>query len=295
MNIRRSRGDRIFYAVNLTFLFLIFAAVFYPMLFIFSASFSAPSAVIGGKVWAWPVDFTLDGYRAVFQNPAIVTGFTNSLIYMLLGTAINLIVTVLGAYPLARRDLVGRELIMGLFVFTMIFSGGLVPAFLLVKDLGLYNTRWAILLPAALSVFNMIITKTYFQTTIPQELHEAAEIDGSSDFKTMLSIVIPLSGPILAVIGLYYAVGHWNSYFSAMIFLRDNHLYPLQVILRDILITNTVDPIMLQDFDAIKRKQGLVDVLKDSTIVVASAPMFAIYPFDQRYFVKGIMIGSIKG
>ncbi|MFB9278790.1 carbohydrate ABC transporter permease [Cohnella cellulosilytica] len=295
MNIRRSRGDRIFYAVNLTFLFLIFAAVLYPMLFIFSASFSAPSAVIGGKVWAWPVDFTLDGYRAVFQNPAIVTGFTNSLIYMLLGTAINLIVTVLGAYPLARRDLVGRELIMGLFVFTMIFSGGLVPAFLLVKDLGLYNTRWAILLPAALSVFNMIITKTYFQTTIPQELHEAAEIDGSSDFKTMLSIVIPLSGPILAVIGLYYAVGHWNSYFSAMIFLRDNHLYPLQVILRDILITNTVDPIMLQDFDAIKRKQGLVDVLKFSTIVVASAPMFAIYPFVQRYFVKGIMIGSIKG
>ncbi|MFC6547489.1 carbohydrate ABC transporter permease [Cohnella cellulosilytica] len=276
-------------------MFLIFAAVLYPMLFIFSASFSAPSAVIGGKVWAWPVDFTLDGYRAVFQNPAIVTGFTNSLIYMLLGTAINLIVTVLGAYPLARRDLVGRELIMGLFVFTMIFSGGLVPAFLLVKDLGLYNTRWAILLPAALSVFNMIITKTYFQTTIPQELHEAAEIDGSSDFKTMLSIVIPLSGPILAVIGLYYAVGHWNSYFSAMIFLRDNHLYPLQVILRDILITNTVDPIMLQDFDAIKRKQGLVDVLKFSTIVVASAPMFAIYPFVQRYFVKGIMIGSIKG
>ncbi|ANE46425.1 sugar ABC transporter permease [Paenibacillus swuensis] len=295
MKIGRSPGDRVFHSFNVVFLTFFFLIILYPLVYIVSASFSAPSAIIAGKVWFWPVQFTLDGYKAVFNNPQLTNGFRNSLFYMIAGTAVNLIFTVMAAYPLARKNLIGRNWFMGLFVFTMIFNGGLIPTFLVIKDLGLYDSRWALILPVALSVFNMIIMRTYLQNTLPAELYEAAEMDGCNDFQFLFKIVLPLSGPILAVVGLYYAVYHWNSYFNALIYLRDQHLFPLQIVLRNILITNTVDPMMLKDFDAVMRKQGLVEVLKYSTIVVASAPMFAIYPFVQRYFVKGMMIGSVKG
>ncbi|TVY11059.1 carbohydrate ABC transporter permease [Paenibacillus cremeus] len=204
--------------------------------------------------------------------------------------------TVLAAYPLSRKDLFGRNAYMFLFVFTLMFAGGLIPSYLLVKDLGLLNTRWAILLPGALMVWNMmIITRTYFQTTIPDELLEAAQLDGCNDFQFFGRVVLPLSGPILAVITLFYAVGHWNQFFNALLYLKSQQLYPLQLVLRDILIQNSVVASMLMDVEDAAKREGLRELLKYSLIVVATVPVLIVYPFVQRHFVKGMLIGSLKG
>lgn len=293
--IKESLPDKIFIIGIYILLSLVLVAVLYPIIYVVSASFSSPSAVISGKVWLFPVEPTLMGYQAVFKNNQIITGFINSFIYMIAGTIINLIMTMLCAYPLARKDLVGRNLLTGIFVFTMYFSGGLIPSYMLVQKLGLLNTRWAMILPVALSVWNMIIARTYIQSTIPDSLYEAAEIDGCSPFGFFMKVVLPLSAPILAVLALYYGVGHWNTYFNAMIYLSDQSLFPLQLVLRSILIMNQVDPTMMQDVEAMMQKQGLVDLLKYSVIVVASVPVLCIYPFVQKYFVKGVMIGALKG
>ncbi|MEC0240117.1 carbohydrate ABC transporter permease [Paenibacillus dokdonensis] len=293
--IRESKGDRLFIFFIYLFLSLVLVIVAVPLIYILSSSVSSPQAVVSGKVWLFPVDFTLDGYKAVFHNPQIGVGYLNSLFYTVVGTAINVALTIMLGYPLAKKTLYGRNFFMVLLVITMMFDGGLIPYYLVVKDLHLLDTRWAMILPGALGVFQVIVARTFFQTTIPDELAEAAELDGCSDIRFIFSIVLPLSKPIIAVMTLMYAVGHWNAYFDALIFLRKPDLFPLQIILRNILILNTVDASMMANVSQVQAQQGLKDLLKYSLIVVASAPVLIIYPFVQKHFVKGVMIGSLKG
>jgi multiple sugar transport system permease protein/putative aldouronate transport system permease protein len=294
-HIRESRVDAAFLAVNNTFLFVIFLAVLYPLIFVVSASFSDPNAVAAGKVWLWPVSFTTKAYVRIFEYSRIWSGYANSIFYATVGTFVNVTMTILAAYPLSRKDLHGKNLLLFLFVFSMMFSGGLIPFYITVQQLGMYNTRWALIIPQALSVWNMIIAITYFRTSLPQELLEAAQLDGCSDIQYLWRIVLPLSAPIIAVLCLFYAVGHWNQFFTALIFLADKDLFPLQLILRDILVANTIDTNLLLDAKTMAAKAGLRDLLKFALIVVASGPVLAIYPFVQKYFVKGLMIGAIKG
>lgn len=293
--MRLSRSDRVFEVLNYAFLVLVLVVIAYPLVYILSASFSSPVAVMTGRVWLWPVEFGFKGYRAVFENAQVWTGYWNSIIYTTVGTVINVIMTVLAAYPLSRKYLFGRGAIMGFFTFTMLFGGGLIATYLVIKDLNLLDKRAVMVLPNALAVWNMIICRTYFQTTIPDELVEASELDGCSDIQTVWRIVLPLSAPILAVMALFYAVGHWNSYFNALIYLSSADLYPLQIVLRNILILHQIDVSMLMNIEEIVAREGMRDLLQYSLIVVASAPILALYPFVQRHFVKGIMIGSLKG
>jgi len=287
--------DRAFNAVNYVILTLFLVAVAYPLLYIVSASFSSAQAVTSGRVWLWPVDVTLDGYHAIFQHPLLVRSFFNSLYYTLAGTVISVTLTVLAAYPLSRKDLYGRGVIMFLFLFTLLFSGGLIPTYLVVKDLGMLNTRWAMIIPSALSVYNMIITRTYFQTAIPDELLDAARIDGASDFRFLWNVVLPLSGPIVAVNALFYAVAQWNQYFAALIYLTNQDLWPLQLVLREILVQNHIDASMVTNVADMVRRQNLRELLKYSLIVFATVPQLMVYPFVQKHFVKGALIGSLKG
>ena len=294
-SLKVSRGDRLFVTVNTSLLAVVLVLVLYPLVFVISSSFSSTDAVIAGRVWLLPVEPSLQGYRAVFEYKQIWSGYYNSAFYMIFGTIINVFMTVLAAYPLSRKDFFGRNVVMGLFTFTILFNGGLIPTYLVVKSLGMLDTRWAMLIPNAVIVFNVIVARTYFQMTIPDELLEASQLDGCSDFRFVAGVVVPLSGPILAVITLWYAVGHWNSYFWALIYLKSAALYPLQIILRNILIMNQVVQEMVVDVELTEAMQGLVELLKYSLIVVASLPVLALYPFVQKYFVRGIMIGSIKG
>lgn len=294
-HIRETNTDRWFNIGNYVILSLFLITVLYPLVFIVSASFSSPGAVIAGKVWLWPVDPTLDGYAAVFKHKLIWSSFRNSVIYTVVGTLINVSLTIMAAYPLARRDLYGKNVIMLLMVFTTMFSGGLIPSYLLVKDLNMLNTMWAMILPTALGVFNVIIARTYFRTTIPDEVLEAAQLDGCNDFKFVWKIVIPLSGPIIAVITLYSAVGYWNQYFNALIYLKSPALFPLQLVLREILVQNEVDASMMSNLADEANREGLRTLLKYSLIVVSSLPLMIAYPFVQKHFVKGVMIGSLKG
>ncbi|UVI28456.1 carbohydrate ABC transporter permease [Paenibacillus spongiae] len=292
--IKESRGDRLFTIINYSVLSLLLATVLFPLLHVLSASFSSPQAIISGRVWLFPVDFSLEGYKTVFNYGLVWSGYANSLFYAVVGTTINVILTIMAAYPLSRKDFMGRQFFMFLFVFTMLFNGGLIPTYLLVKQLGMLDTRWAMIIPGALAVFNVIITRTYFRTTISDELLEAAQIDGCRNLRFLWKIVVPLSGPIIAVMALFYAVGHWNSYFGALIYLRDQGLYPLQLILKNLLVQNEFDPTMMGDVEQMAQKAYLTQLLKYSLIVVASLPVLIIYPFVQKHFVKGVMIGSLK-
>lgn len=294
-HIRESRTDFIFMIINNAFLLLIFLVVLYPLIYVVSASFSDPNAVASGKVWLLPIDFTTKAYIRIFEYPRIWSGYANSMFYATVGTIVNVVMTVLAAYPLSRKDLFGKNPLLFLFVFSMMFSGGLIPFYITVNQLGMYNTRWALIIPQALSVWNMIIAITFFRTALPQELLEAAQLDGCSDIQYLFRIVLPLSTPIIAVMCLFYAVGHWNQFFTALIFLANKDLFPLQLILRDILVANTVDPSLLLDAKTMAAKAGMRDLLKYGLIVVASVPVLLIYPLVQKYFVKGLLIGAIKG
>ena len=293
--IRMSTSDRIFVSINTFLLVLFMLIVLIPLIYIVAASFSSSAAVVAGRVFLWPVDFTLMGYEAVFGNNQLGTGFLNSFLYMFSGTLASLAVTIMAAYPLSRKELYGRSKLMFFFTFTMMFNGGLIPTYLVVRSVGLIDSRLALIIPNALSVYYMIVARTYFQTTIPDELAEAAELDGSSDFGFLFRIVLPLSGPLIATLALFFAVMQWNGYFDALIYLNSQSKYPLQIILRNILIMNEIDANMMVSVEALERSQGLRELLKFSLIVVASVPVLAIYPFVQKYFVKGIMIGAIKG
>lgn len=298
MNVKfknQSTGDKIFIVSVYAILLIILVIVLYPLIYVVAASFSDPQAVISGKVILWPVDVTLRGYQAVFKNPKILTGFANSLFYMFVGTAINLVMTMLCAYPLSRKEFTARNKIAALFVFTMYFSGGLVPNYMIVSKLGLINTRWAMLIPTAMSTYNMIIARTYMVNSIPDELYEAAQLDGCSPFKYLMKVIVPLSKPIIAVLALYYGIAKWNNYFDAMLYLNDSSKWPITMVLREILIQNQIDPTMLTDASALSKLQGMTELLKYAVIVVASVPVLMIYPFVQKYFVKGVTIGAVKG
>ena len=292
--IKLSKSDRIYFAVNNTVITLLLLVVLIPLVYIVSASFSSPSAVMSGRVLLWPVEPGIKGYTAVFEYKPVFIGYRNTAFYTIVGTFINVSMTLMAAYPLARGNLVGGKLIMFLFTFTMIFSGGLIPSYILMRNLNFINTVWAMLIPGAVSAYNMIITRTFIQN-IPAELREAAEIDGCSDIQYFFVILMPLSKAVIAVITLYYAVGHWNAYFNAFLYLSNKSLFPLQLFLREILIKNTVDTTMVLDPEIEAAIQGMKDLLKYSLIVVATVPILCIYPFVQRYFIKGVMIGSIKG
>ena len=277
----------------ITFIFIILCA--YPLIYVVSASFSDPMDIFAGKVWLLPSSPTLKGYKTVFDYPDVWIGYGNSVFYTVFGTLINVFMTVLAAYPLSRKDLKYRKPIIMLFTFTMLFNAGMIPNYLLVRDLHLLNTRWALLIPGAISVYNMIIVRTFFMSNIPDELLESARLDGCSDFRFLLNIVLPLSGAVIAVITLYYAVGHWNQYFNAVLYLTDKNTYPLQVFLRNILLENSINDLSAGSVANESERTYLNELLKYSLIVVASAPLLAVYPFIQKYFVKGVMIGAVKG
>ena len=277
----------------ITFIFIILCA--YPLIYVVSASFSDPMDIFAGKVWLLPSSPTLKAYKTVFDYPDVWIGYGNSVFYTVFGTLINVFMTVLAAYPLSRKDLKYRKPIIMLFTFTMLFNAGMIPNYLLIRDLHLLNTRWALLIPGAISVYNMIIVRTFFMSNIPDELLESARLDGCSDFRFLLNIVLPLSGAVIAVITLYYAVGHWNQYFNAVLYLTDKNTYPLQVFLRNILLENSINDLSAGSVANESERTYLNELLKYSLIVVASAPLLAVYPFIQKYFVKGVMIGAVKG
>ncbi|NOU76705.1 ABC transporter permease subunit [Paenibacillus sp. LMG 31458] len=292
---RRSKGDLTFDWLNYTFLTIFALLILYPLYFVFIASFSDPNRIYAGEVWLFPKGITLDGYQRIFSDKMIWIGYANSFIYAIVGTVISVALTLLAAYPLSRKDFYGKTLFTWFFVFTMFFGGGLIPTYLLVKDLGMLNTMWALVIPNAAGVFNIIIVRTFFQSTIPDEMREAAFIDGCSNTKFFLSFVLPLSKPVIAVMVLFHAVGFWNSFFDALIYLNNDKLYPLQLVLRNILVQNQVGPNMMVDVESYAAKLRVTELIKYGVIIVASVPLLCLYPFLQRYFVKGVMIGSIKG
>ena len=288
-------SDKIFTIIVIIILTLFFIAVLYPCVFVISASFSSGTAVQSGRVVLWPVDLSLEGYKTVFNTPTVWTGYRNSLIITICGTIINLVMTLTAAYCLSRHDLPGRNGIMLLFTFTMFFSGGLIPLYMQVQNLHMINTWWALMIPGAISVYNMIVARTFIINTIPRELLEASQIDGCSDLRYYLSIVIPLSKAIIAVLTLFYAVGHWNAYFNAMIYLNNRALYPLTLFLREILMSSNIDPATVSDPELQARLADMAAVIKYALIVVAVVPVLVIYPFVQKYFEKGLMAGAVKG
>ncbi|MBQ6960927.1 MAG: carbohydrate ABC transporter permease [Clostridia bacterium] len=290
-----SKGDKAFVIFVGIILTLFFIAVLYPCVFVISASFSSGTAVQSGRVVLFPVDFSLDGYKTVFNTPTIWTGYRNSILYTVAGTLINLFMTLIAAYCMSRHDLPGRNAIMLLFTFTMFFNGGLIPMYMQVQSLHLLNSPLALMLPGAISVYNMIVARTFFINTIPHELLEASQIDGCSDIKYFISIVLPLSKAIIAVLTLFYAVGHWNAYFNAMIYLHDKNLYPLTLFLREILMSSQIDPSTVSDPELQARLADIAAVIKYALIMVSVVPVLLIYPFVQKYFVTGVMIGSVKG
>jgi len=288
-------GDKIFYAVIFTFLTLFFLIVLYPCIFVISASFSSGPAVQSGKVVFLPVDAGLLGYRTVFNTPSIWLGFRNSIFYTVTATCLNIAMTMTTAYCLSRTDVPGRNFFILLFTFTMFFSGGMIPGYLLLRNLHMLNTPFALIIPGAIGVYNMIIAKTFIQTSIPSEMLDAAKIDGCGDAYYYVKIVLPLSKAIIAVLVLFFGVGHWNAYFNAMIYLHNRNLYPLTIFLRDILMSTQIDPASISDPELQARIAETAAIIKYALIVVTMVPVILIYPFVQKYFVKGVMIGSIKG
>ncbi|WNQ09055.1 carbohydrate ABC transporter permease [Paenibacillus aurantius] len=290
---KRSWGEHLFDGFNVLFMVLLSIVTIYPFVYVLFASLSDPTWVVQmrGLIW-FPKGLNFEAYKLVFANPAILTGYGNTLIYVVLGTALNLLMTSLGAYALSRQTVMWKNPVMFMIVFTMFFTGGLIPTYLLIENLGLLDSRMALILPTAMSAYNLIIMRTAF-AGVPVSLEESAKLDGANDFTILFRVVLPLSMPVVAVMILFYGVGHWNSWFNAMIYLRDRELYPLQLILREILITNSTDSMMTGVGGGDKMPIG--ETIKYATIIVATIPILCLYPFLQKYFVKGVMIGAIKG
>ena len=292
-SLSRSSDDKVFDAVVYAIAAVIILIVLYPLIFIVSASFSDPAKVLSGEVWLLPKGMNAEAYSNILQNDKIWIGYRNTIVYALVGTTVNLIMTILAAYPLSRPDLPGRGPLMLIITLTMFFSGGLIPTYMLVKNLGMVDTMWALIVPGAIATYNLIVMRTYFQSSIPWELQEAAHMDGCTNWRLLLNIILPLSKPILAVMVLFYAVGHWNSFFGALIYIRNEALYPLQLVLRDILLISQSD--VADSGIGLEDKILLAESIKYAVIIVSSLPVLVMYPFVQRHFVKGVMIGSIKG
>lgn len=298
-NIHRSKEDVIFDTVLFVVLTLILLIVAYPLWWVIISSFSDPKAVSGGQVVWLPVGINFRGYTEVFEDPLIVRSFMNSVVYTVCGVLINLAVTLPTAYALSRDKFSGKKVITWFYVITMFFGGGLIPTYLVVKGMHLLNTMWSLILPGCLSVYNMIVARTFFKSNIPEELYEAAAIDGCTQGRFFFKIAMPLAGAITAILVLYYGIGHWNSYFSALIYITDQNKFPLQLVLRSILITNET---ALQQAattpearEALNAKKELIELMKYSLIIISSLPTLILYPFIQKHFVKGVMVGSIKG
>ncbi|MBO6239712.1 MAG: carbohydrate ABC transporter permease [Butyrivibrio sp.] len=287
-------SNTVFYICNTIFLLFCFLIVVFPLLNVVSSSFSSPAAVSRGQVGLLPKGFNLEVYKLIFSNNMLLMGYRNSIIYTFVGTVFNIVLTIMAAYPLAVKDFVGRKVISMLFVFVMIFSAPLIPTYLNVKELHLLDSMWALVLPGAISVYNMIIARTYFQNSIPSEMLESARLEGCDDIKILTSMVLPLSKSIIAVLVLYYAIAHWNSYFDAFIYLSTDSKFPLQVVLRNIMSSAKQLEEMATSADQSSRA-ATIEVMKYAIIVVGSLPLIILYPFVQKHFVKGVMIGSVKG
>ncbi|HZH59904.1 MAG TPA: carbohydrate ABC transporter permease [Metabacillus sp.] len=275
---------------------IIFLIIAYPLYFVVIASVSDSTLVSTGKVLLFPKGFSLFGYNEIFQDARIWVGYKNTMIYSLLGTFVNLLLTLPAAYVLSRKEFRARRILMFFFVFTMFFNGGLIPTYLLMKDLQLIDTMWVFIIPFSVNVFNLIITRTFFETSIPNELYEAASIDGCNHFTFFLKVVLPLSKAVVSVIGLYYLVWHWNDFFTGLIYIRDYSLQPLQIVLRDILLSNQVFAEGAGSGGAAGGyAQRYADQIKYGVIIISTLPILIVYPFIQKYFEKGVMIGSVKG
>ena len=292
--IAETRTDRIFLIGVKVMLTVALVVVLIPLVYVVANSFSSASAVSSGRVFLWPIEPSLRGYKEALSDPQILKGYYNSLIYAVGGTFISVSLTIAIAYPLSRKTFFGRNVIMSGLLFTMLFSGGLIPTYLVVQDLGLLNTRWAMVIPSAIGVWQVIIARTFFRSTIPDDLYEAAVLDGASDLRFLWSVVLPLSKPVIAVIALMYAIFQWNTYFDALVYLKDPGLYPLQIVLRNILILNSTTGSASDVAQQLERQQ-LANVLKYALIVVSSLPVLIIYPFIARHFTKGVMVGAVKG
>lgn len=293
--IKTSKEDRIFNFIVYTVLGLALLVVLYPLYFVVIASFSDPNEVINGKVFLLPKGITFDGYARVFRDARIWTGYMNSVIYTVAGTAIGVMATMMIAYPLSMNKFSGKRWITVFIFIPMYFGGGLIPTYLLMKSLGLLGTRLAVILMGCISTYNIIICMSFLKANIPSDLEEAAELDGCSHFRFFFSMVMPLSKAVMAVLILYYGVGHWNDYFNAMIYLKDSSQYPLQLILRSILLQAQNSSAMIDDITMAEELMRITEQIKYGVIIVASVPMLILYPFLQKYFVKGVMIGSLKG
>ena len=291
--IRLGAGDKVFYTVNTIFLALMALIVLYPLYFMVIASISDPDAVLGGRVVLYPVQLTLDGFRKILERADIWRGYLNTIIYTLLTVVLSLVVTIPAGWALSRRTLPGKKAFMIYFIIPMFFGGGLIPFYNVMSSLGLVNTMWSIVLPSILSVWNLFMTKTFFESSIPDGLIEAAKIDGAGEYRVFTSLVLPLSKAILAVMALYYAIGQWNSYFNAMIFLQDETMYPLQLVLKEILIAS--ESTVGGSGETILEQFRLANQIKYVSVIVSSVPVLLLYPFVQKYFSQGVMIGSLKG
>ena len=287
-------GDKVFDFVNTILLVFVFLVVMYPLYYIVIASFSEPKLVLTGKIFLFPKGLQWESYKKVFSNPDIMSGYFNTIIYTVVGTCINLAVTLAGGYALSREDLRGRKAITLFFAFTMFFGGGTVPTYMLVKNLHLLNTFWAMVIPNAMNVWNLILCRNFFESNIPKELLEVSQIDGCSNSYFFWKIVLPLSKAIIAVMVLFYAVGHWNSYMQPLLYLSDRERYPLQLILKSILVSSRIDAEFAGMVDMAKLYME-TEMLKYALVVVSSVPMVVLYPFVQKYFVQGVMVGSVKG
>ena len=293
---RETRGDTITLAVIYVLLALVGIIALYPIIFVLSASISDPAAVNSGKVILWPIGFHLDGYRFIFENDWVMIGYRNSILYTVFGTLLNLVVTFMAAYALSRKDMFGRQVISVYMIIPMWFGGGLIPTFITVSNLGLLNKPYTLIVLGAISMYNCVICRTFISSSIPDDLQDAARIDGCSDFGIMLRVVLPLSKPVLAILALYYGLGHWNDYFTALIYVNDRGLQPLQTFLRMILIMNEeMDLGGVSELETMKYRVYISQIMRYGLIVVASVPMLIIYPFVQKYFVQGVMIGALKG
>ena len=291
-----SASDRAFDIINYILLSVVLLITAYPLYYVLVASVSDPFKVYAGQTMLYPVGFSWGGYERIFQDAMITRGYLNSITYTFLGTTVSVLLTCISGYALSKKTLPGRRAIMLFLLFTMYFNGGLIPTYLTVRDVGLFNTLWALIIPNAVSVYNLIIARTFFESNIPESLTEAASIDGSSNIGTMIRIVMPLSTPIIAVMVVFYAVGLWNNWFDALIYTTKSDMAPLQLVLRSILIKSQASSDMMMNMDAnYAEKQKVTEMIKFASIVVASVPMLIIYPFVQKYFSKGIMIGAIKG
>lgn len=295
---RKAGADRLFDGINRIIMAILFVLFAWPLWFVVIASFSDPYEVWNGTVVLLPKGFSLDSYVEILKYEEIWVGYRNTIFYTVAGTCINLFVTVCMAYPLSRRRFMPKNLLMALCMITMYFSGGLIPNYLVVKNLHMVDTVWAMMIPGCLSVYNMIIMRSYFVNSIPETMEEAAVLDGANPVQYLLKVVLPLSKPVIAVIALYYMVGHWNDFFNALIYLNDRELLPLQTFLRNLLVTNSVGTVsQTQNLnpELLQKKIYLAQTIKYSAIIISTVPVLCVYPFVQKYFVKGIMIGAIKG